>query len=87
MRMPKILVVICNASNERFRLLYDDPNIRNSTSASNKIMQNKCTTLISQFCELYNITDEPTVQKLGKQIKSICNHFCDLPTLRNLNAM
>ena len=52
MRMPKILVVICNASNERFRLLYDDPNIRNSTSASNKIMQNKCTTLISQFCEL-----------------------------------
>ena len=52
MRMPKILVVICNASDERFRLLYEDPIIRNSTSASNKIMQNKCTTLISQFCEL-----------------------------------
>ena len=84
---PKILVVICNASDERFRLLYEDMEVRNTTFAGNKIMQNKRTILNSQAWGIDYITDQTAVQKLGKQIKFICNHLRDLPALHNLNAM
>ena len=38
--MTKIVIVICNASDERFGLLYEDTGVKNATSASNNIMQN-----------------------------------------------
>ena len=38
--MTKIVIVISNASGERFGLLYEDAGVKNATSASNNIMQN-----------------------------------------------
>ena len=64
--MPKALVVICNAFDERFQLLYEDMEVRNATFASNKIMQNMCITFSSQVWGIDYITSQPTVLKLCK---------------------
>ena len=88
--MPKILEAIFNAFDERFVLLYEDMEIRNANSASNRIMQNMCIILKSSVSGKDYITGQPTVQKLNKQvntIKHIYNQFCDLPALQNLNIM
>ena len=87
--MPKTLVVICDTFDERFGFLYQDMEVRNATSASNKIMQKMCTTLNSRAWRIDYITGQPTVQKLDKQtdaIMFICNHFCDLPALQNFEC-
>ena len=42
---PKILIVICNAFDERFGLLYEDMKVKNAASLSNNIMQDMCTSI------------------------------------------
>ena len=84
------MVVICNAFDERFGLLYEDMEVRSDTLPSNKIMQSICTTVNSQVWRTRYITIQPTVPKFGKQIntiKFICNHFCDVLARQNLNVM
>ena len=66
--MPKILEPICNAIDGRFGLLYENNEIRNASSASNKIIQNMCSILNSRVWRRYYITGQQTVQKLSKQI-------------------
>ena len=61
--MLKILVIIYNAFDERFGLLYEDIKVRNATFGGNKIMQNMCTTFNSQFWRIDYITGQPTVPK------------------------
>ena len=70
-------------------LLYEDMEVISATSASYKIMQNMCTTIISQVWRIDYITGQPTVLKFDKPmdaIKFICNHFQNLPVLQNLNV-
>ena len=70
-------------------LLYEDMEVISATSASYKIMQNMCTTIISQVWRIDYITGQPTVLKFDKPmdaIKFIFNHFQNLPALQNLNV-
>ena len=49
-----------------------------------------CTALNNRVWGIDYITSQPTVPKFGQQIdtvKFICNHFCSLPDLQNLNVM
>ena len=87
--MPKILVAMCDTFDERFGFLYEDMEVTNATSPSNKTMQKMCTTLNSWAWGIDYITSQPTVQKLGKEIdavKFIYNHFSDLPALQNFEC-
>ena len=56
---------------ESLGLLYEDTEVRNATSASNKIMQNMYTTLNSCVWGIIFITGQPTVPKFGKRIDAI----------------
>ena len=43
-----MLVVICNAFDKRIKLHYQNMEVRNTTSSSNKIIQNMCAIINSR---------------------------------------
>ena len=62
----KIITENLFSTDEKFGLLYEDMEVRIATFASNKIMQNKCTTLNSQIWGIDYITSQQTVAKFDK---------------------
>ena len=65
------MIVICNASDQRFGLVYEDMRVRNATSASNGLCKIMCVTINSQVRRIDYIACQPIVAKFGKQIYTI----------------